>query len=59
VLGVYASALSTDILIGQDHKRIAGSAQPHLVALQGRRIVYCSETNEHDQLSTAQVKNVR
>ncbi len=59
VLGsAYAGAVSTDVLIGQEHKRIAGSAQPHLVALQGRRIAYCSETNEFDRLEPAQVKNI-
>lgn len=58
VLGSYAQSVSTDILIGQEHKRIAGSAQPHLMELQGKRLAYCSETGEHDRLSTAQVKNI-
>jgi putative DNA primase/helicase len=58
VLGPYAGAVSTDVIIGQDHKRIAGSAQPHLMSLQGRRIAYCSETGEYDRLNAAQVKNV-
>lgn len=58
VLGGYAQSVSTDVLIGQEHKRIAGSAQPHLMELQGKRLAYCSETGEHDRLSTAQVKNI-
>ena len=58
VLGQYAGSISTDVLIGQDRWRGAGSAQPHLMALQGRRIAYASETGEHDQLSSAQVKNI-
>jgi putative DNA primase/helicase len=58
VLGKYAKSVSTDVVIGQDHKRIAGSAQPHLMELQGRRIAYCSETEEQDALSTSQVKNI-
>ena len=58
VLGDYTKSVSTDVLIGQDHMRIAGSAQPHLMELQGKRLAYCSETGEHDRLSTAQVKNI-
>jgi P4 family phage/plasmid primase-like protien len=58
VLGDYASAGSTDVLIGQHFGRTAGSAQPHLMGLQGKRVIYCSETEEHDKLSTAQVKNI-
>lgn len=58
VLGQYAGSISTDVLVGQDRLRGAGSAQPHLMALQGRRIAYASETGEHDKLSSAQVKNI-
>lgn len=58
VLGAYAGTVSTDVVIGQDRWRGAGSAQPHLMDLLGKRLVTCSETGEHDQLSTAQVKNI-
>jgi len=58
VLGDYAQSVSTDVLIGQQSRRNAGSAQPHLMKLQGKRITYCSETGEHDALSAAQVKNI-
>src|SRR5581483_2759319 len=36
--------------------RAAGAAQPHLVELQGKRLVWASETREGDRLNAAQVK---
>lgn len=56
VIGPYAATVHSDVLVGQTHKRIAGSAQPHLMALQGKRIALTSETAEGDQISAAQVK---
>lgn len=58
VIGDYAATVSTDVVIGQEHKRIAGSAQPHLMNLQGKRIAICSETEEGAAMSVAQVKNI-
>lgn len=58
VLGNHSATVSTDVVIGQEYKRIAGSAQPHLMELMGKRLVTCSETEEGAQLSTAQVKNI-
>jgi putative DNA primase/helicase len=57
-LGDYAGTVSTDVLIGQERWRSAGSAQPHLMDLVGKRLAICSETGEHDQLAAATVKNI-
>ena len=56
VLGDYAASVSNDVIIGQSHNRTAGTAQPHLVSLRGKRIAYTSETADGDQMSAAQVK---
>lgn len=58
VLGEYAGTASTDIVIGQDKGRTAGSAQPHLMSLMGKRFITTSETEEYAQLSVAQVKHI-
>lgn len=58
VLGEYAKNISTDVVVGNNKFRSAGSAQPHLVALRGVRFAVCSETSEHDSLTSAQVKNI-
>lgn len=57
-LGDYAQSVSTDVVIGQNSRRNAGSAQPHLMELQGKRLAYCSETQDTDSISAAQVKNI-
>lgn len=56
VLGDYAGAVSNDVIVGQQHRRVAGSAQPHLMELRGKRLAYTSETADGDQISAAQVK---
>lgn len=56
VLGDYAGAVSSDVIIGQQHRRVAGSAQPHLMELRGKRLAYTSETADGDQMGAAQVK---
>ena len=56
VLGPHAAAVSTDVIVGQDAQRAAGSAQPHIVALRGKRIAYASETLEGARMSAAMVK---
>jgi putative DNA primase/helicase len=58
VLGGYTRSISTDVLVGQERQRGAGSAQPHLMDLQGCRLAYCSESTEDDQFSPAQVKTL-
>jgi putative DNA primase/helicase len=56
ILGDYAASVNNDVIIGQTFRRTAGSAQPHLVSLRGKRITYTSETADGDQMSAAQVK---
>jgi putative DNA primase/helicase len=56
VLGAIAGAVSNDVLIDNSKNRPAGAAQPHLVDLQGKRLVWASETREGDRLNAAQVK---
>jgi putative DNA primase/helicase len=55
VLGDFARPVSQDVLL-MARGRSAGSATPHIMALQGRRIVWVSETNEGASLNSAQVK---
>lgn len=56
VLGSYAAAVNNDVIVGQTFRRTAGSAQPHLVSLRGKRLAYTSETAKDDEMSAAQVK---
>jgi putative DNA primase/helicase len=44
------------VFLAQDRLRSAGAATPHLVDLQGKRLVWGSETKECDRLNSAQVK---
>lgn len=55
VLGELAGPVSNDVLI-ESKGRAAGVAQPHLCSLQGKRIVWASETSEGARLNAAQVK---
>jgi P4 family phage/plasmid primase-like protien len=54
VLGPVATAGSTDLLLEDRHN--VGSATPHLRTLQGKRLVWTSETNEGARLNPGQVK---
>ncbi len=56
VLGDYAGAVPNDVVVGQDRHRTAGSAQPHLMKLRGKRLAYTSETSDGASMSAAQVK---
>ncbi len=56
VLGALVGAVSNDVFIAQDRLRSAGAATPHLVDLQGKRLVWGSETKEGDRLNIAQLK---
>lgn len=58
VLGKHAKTVPTDTVVGDNRKRAAGSAQPHLATLQGVRFAVCSETDEWAELNAAQVKNI-
>jgi putative DNA primase/helicase len=44
------------VFLAQDRLRSAGAATPHLVDLQGKRLVWDSETKEGDRLNIAQIK---
>jgi putative DNA primase/helicase len=55
VLGDCADTVSTDVLLAQNSR---GSAQPHLIDLMGKRLVWASETSVNARLNEAQVKLV-
>ena len=54
VLNGWAGPVSTDILINTGGS--TGAATPHLMGLRGKRLAWCSETNEGQRLDAAQVK---
>jgi len=56
ILGPLAGAVSNDLFIDSKASRSAGSATPHVCDLQGKRIVWGSETKQGDKLNVAQVK---
>ena len=56
VLGPLAGVVSSDVMMASDRASSAGAATPHLMRLQGKRIVWASETEEGRKLTTAQVK---
>jgi putative DNA primase/helicase len=56
ILGALAGAVSNDLFVDNKAARAAGSATPHICDLQGRRIVWGSETKQGDKLNIAQIK---
>ena len=58
VLGPLVGAVSNDVFIAPDKARSSGSATPHLVDLQGKRLVWGSETKQGDKLNVSQVKHL-
>ncbi len=58
ILGPYAGAVSSDVLIDQKFGRSAGSATPHLMSLRGKRLVWVSETTMEARLNVSQVKHL-
>lgn len=58
VLGAMAGAIHNDVFVAADKFRTAGAATPHLVDLQGKRVVWGSETKPGDKLNVAQIKHV-
>jgi putative DNA primase/helicase len=58
VLGSLVGAVSNDVFIAQDKLRSAGAATPHLCDLQGKRLVWGSETKQGDRLNIAQIKQL-
>ncbi len=53
-----ANAVSNDVLLSADKGRAAGAATPHLADLQGKRIVWGSETKQGDKFNVSQVKQL-
>lgn len=53
-LGELADPVSTDVLIASKNDR--GAAQPHLVDLRGRRLVWASETAANARFNEQQIK---
>lgn len=56
VLGPLAGVVSNDVFIAADRNRTGGAATPHLTSLQGKRLVWGSETRQGDKLNIAQIK---
>jgi putative DNA primase/helicase len=57
VLGQAVGAVSNDVIIANTSKLLTpGAAKPHLCALQGRRIVWASETSKGARFDVGQVK---
>lgn len=56
VLGPLAGAVTKDVVIDPGGRRYAGAATPHLMELQGKRLVWANEPREGARLDVAQVK---
>jgi len=57
VLGSTVGAVSNDVILASHSKFLTpGSAKPHLCALQGKRIVWASETSKGARFDVGQVK---
>jgi putative DNA primase/helicase len=56
VLGPICGAVSNDVFVASDRLRSGGAATPHLCDLQGKRLVWGSETKQGDKLNVAQIK---
>lgn len=56
VLGPLVGAVSNDLFVAQDKLRASGAPTPHLCDLQGKRLVWGSETRQGDKLNIAQIK---
>jgi putative DNA primase/helicase len=56
VLGNTVGAVSNDVIIANGKFTTPGSAKPHLCALQGKRIVWASETSKGARFDVGQVK---
>lgn len=59
VLGTtIANAVHNDVFLSADKGRTAGAATPHLADLQGKRIVWGSETKQGDRINVSQIKHL-
>ncbi len=58
VLGPLVGAISNDVFVAQDKFKAGGAATPHLSDLQGKRLVWGSETRQGDKLNVALIKQL-
>ncbi len=58
VLGPLVGAVSNDLFVAQEKFRASGAPTPHLCDLQGKRLVWGSETRQGDKLNIAQIKQL-
>lgn len=58
VLGPYARAVHTDIIVQSDGTRTSGSAEPHKMDLRGVRLALASETDEGKRIAPGQIKTL-
>ncbi|GCF10794.1 phage/plasmid primase, P4 family [Dictyobacter arantiisoli] len=58
VLGPIASAISNDIFVEENRNKTGGAPTPHLSDLQGKRVVWGSETRQGDRIDVARVKQL-
>lgn len=58
VLGPYARAVHTDIIVSSDGTRTSGSAEPHKMDLRGVRLALASETDEGKRIAPGQIKTL-
>src|SRR5260370_39450400 len=56
VLGPLVGAVSNDLFVAQDKVRASAAPTPHLCDLQGKRLVWGSETRQGDKLNIALLK---
>lgn len=56
VLGPLAGPIKSEMLLAQDRSRSSGGADPDVVGLRGKRIVWASETGEGRKLDYGKVK---
>ena len=53
-----ADAISNDCIISNDKYRTGGAPSPHLMDLQGKRMVWGSETKKGDRINVSQIKQL-
>ncbi len=56
VMGGYASAAQSELLIAQKFGKTSSQASPDVMALRGKRFVFCSETEEGQRFNVAKLK---
>lgn len=58
VLGPYARAVHTDVIVSGEGQRTSGSAEPHKTELRGVRLALASETDEGKRIAPGQIKTL-